>query len=70
MIFLDETKINMFSLDGRVWCWIHDPKEFLEWTIILSIKHDGDSIMIWGCMFINKPSLICRIESSLNHFGY
>ena len=25
VIFLDDTKFNKFSLDGRIWCWTHDP---------------------------------------------
>ena len=34
MIFLEESKINNFSVDGRAWCWTHDLEELLEKTII------------------------------------
>ena len=34
MIFSDETKINRFSSDGRVWCWVRDPQKLSERTVI------------------------------------
>ena len=34
VIFSNETKINRFSSDRRVWCWVRDPRELSEQTII------------------------------------
>ena len=48
----------------------HDLKELSEWIANPTIKHGSSSIMIWGCMFINEPGLIYRIEGSLNYYGY
>lgn len=70
VIFSDETKINRFSSDGRVWCWVRDPQELSERTVIPTVKHGGGSVMIWGCMCIHGPGMMCRIEGRLNQHGY
>ena len=70
VISSNESKINRFSSDERAWCWTHDPKEFFEQTIIQTIKHGCDSIMIWGCVSIYGPSLIHRVERRFNHQSY
>ena len=70
MIFLDETKINKFSSNMKVWCLTHGPKELSKLIVILTIKYGGGCVMIWRCMFINETGLISRIECSFNQCGY
>ena len=66
MIFSDETKINRFSSDGRVWCWVRDPQELSERIVILTVKHGGGSVMICEYMCIHGPDMMYRIEGRLN----
>jgi transposase len=70
VIFSDESKINRFCSDGRVWCWTHDLEELSERTVIPTVKHGGGSIMVWGSMSIHGPGMIHRIEGRLNQHGY
>ena len=44
VIFGDETKINMFNSDGRLWCWIGDKKSS---TCPSDCECGNGSVMIW-----------------------
>jgi hypothetical protein len=46
VVFSCESKISKNSLNGRIWCWTHDPKEPSEQNIIQIIRDGGGSMMI------------------------
>ena len=49
----------MFSSDGRVWCWTHNPKELSKWTFIQSVKHGGGFVMIWDvCLYMELAKYV------------
>ena len=50
VIWSDETKINRFGSDGRLWCWKTRGEPLSERTTQFTVKHGGGSIMVWGCM--------------------
>ena len=50
VIFSDETKINRYCSNGRSWCWIEDGDRIGPQHVYQIVKHDGGSMMIWGCM--------------------
>ena len=49
VLWSNETKINLFGSDGvkRVW---RQPGEYKDNCVMPTVKHDGGSVMVWGCM--------------------
>jgi transposase len=41
VIFLDESKFNLFGSDGRSWCWRRPEDEFDQWYTKKVVKHGG-----------------------------
>jgi transposase len=70
VIFSDECKINRFNSDGRVWCWTREAMPLSERTISQTVKHGGGGIMVWGCMCMHGPGLICKVEGRINQIRY
>ncbi|KAG2207050.1 hypothetical protein INT46_009183 [Mucor plumbeus] len=48
VIFTDESRVNRFSFDGRVWCWKRDNEEVQPRHTKKTRKHGGGRIMIWS----------------------
>ena len=66
VIFLDKSKINRFNSDGRVWCWTQETMPLSIRTINQTVKHGGGRIVVWGCMCMHGPGLICKVERRIN----
>jgi transposase len=66
VIYSDETKINRFGSDGRVWSWCRDEDPLLPQNVKQTIKHGGGNIKIWGCMAANGVGGMCKIDSILD----
>ena len=39
-------------------------------TVNQTVKHGGGGIMVWGCMCINGPGLICKVDGRINQSRY
>jgi transposase len=65
VIWSDETKINRFSSDGRSWCWVRDTSRQEPRTVSQTVKHGGGSLMIWGCMTVQGPGFMCKLEGTM-----
>lgn len=50
VIFSDESKLNIFGSDGRRMVWRKNNTELNPQNLIPTIKHDGGSVLVWGCM--------------------
>jgi len=50
VLWSDETKINVFGSDGIQHVWRSSGEENQEHCVLPTVKHDGDSIMVWGCL--------------------
>ena len=50
IIWSDETKINLFSCDGRQRVYRKVGEALKSENCLPTIKHGGGNIMIWGCM--------------------
>ena len=48
VIFLDETKINRLSSDGRKCAWILPGDSLTDRLVKGTLKHGGDSVMAGG----------------------
>jgi hypothetical protein len=50
VIWLDETKINRFGLDGRQWAWKKKGERLSDRLVQPTVKFRGGSLMMWGCI--------------------
>lgn len=66
VIWSDETKINRFGSDGRVWCWKHTGEILSNRTTQATVKHGGGSLMVWGCMTAHGIGYMTKIEGNLD----
>ncbi|GFS71129.1 transposable element Tcb1 transposase [Trichonephila clavipes] len=62
VIFSDKSKFNIFGSDGRRTVWRKpntalDPKNLRP-----TVKHDGGSVMVWGCMASNGVGNLVFID--------
>lgn len=67
MIFSDDSRMSIFSLDGRAKYWIHDPKGCSEHTIIQIVKYGGSGSDDMG-MFVYTKLRYVSINMDINKF--
>ena len=71
ILWSDETKIELFGLNAKRHVWqklsteTHPPS-----NTIPSMKHGGDSILLWGCLSVAGTGKFVRIEGTMNGAKY
>jgi len=70
VVWSDETKINRFCSDGRSWYWKRDGESQQERHVSQTVKHGGGSIKIWGCMTVQGPGYMCKIDGNMDQHLY
>ena len=70
VIFSDETKINRFNSDGRVWCWSRDDESIKPENVKQTVKHGGGNVKLWGCMTASGVGGMCKIDNILDSHLY
>jgi transposase len=50
VIWSDESKFNIWSSDGKEYCWKKKREELNSRLVKTTVKHGGGSVMVWGCM--------------------
>jgi transposase len=70
VIWSDETKINRWGSDGRVWCWKKPGSQLQDQHVQGTIKHGGGSLMMWGCMTTKGVGFACRIIGRMTGQSY
>lgn len=50
MLFSDESNFNVFGSEGRKNDWKKQNTELEPRNLRPTIKHNGGSVLIWGCM--------------------
>ena len=63
ILWSDETKIEHFDLNAKCHVW-RKP------GTIPTMKHDGESIMLWGCFSVAGTGRLVRIEAKKNGEKY
>lgn len=66
VIFSDETKINRFGSDGKLWTWIKRGEPPKDHNVNFKYKGDGGSLMLWSCITKHGPGYIVKIEGGLD----
>lgn len=62
----DETKINRFGSDGRIWVWKKSQEKLSKRLVKPTVKFGGGSLMIWGCMTAHGVGYMCRIDGGMD----
>lgn len=70
VVWSDETKINRFNSDGRVWAWIRDGTHLKPQHVKMSVKHGGGSIMLWSAITYAGTGWLCKIDGNMDKHLY
>ena len=62
VVWLDESKFNLFGSDGKVMFWRTPHEEFDPECTIPTIKQSGGSVMIWGCFTRQRVGKLCIVS--------
>ena len=62
-LWSDETKIELFGLNAKRHKWKKP-------GTIPTVKHGGDSIILWGCFSVAGLRRLFRIEGKMNGAKY
>ncbi len=66
VLWSDETKINLFGSDGVKRVWRQPGEEYKDKCVLLTVKHGGGSVMVWGCMSAAGTGELQFIEGTMN----
>lgn len=70
VIFLDESKFNIFGSDGKTMVWRKPNEELKGKNIMPTVKHGGGSVMVWGCISAKGIGNLVFIDGIMNKEGY
>ena len=70
VVWLDESKFNLFDSDGKVMVWRALSEEFDPKCTIPTIKQGGGSVMIWGCFTRQRVTKLCVLDRIIDRFYY
>ncbi len=66
VLWSDETKINLFGLDGVKCVWRQTGEEYKDKCVLPTVKHGGGSVMIWVWMGVAGTGEQQFIEETMN----
>ncbi len=66
ILWSDETKMNLFDSDGVKRVWRQPGEEYKDKCVLPTVKHDGGSVMVWGCMSAAGTGELQFIEGTMN----
>ena len=70
VLFTDESKFNLFHSDGRVMVWRDVGKELENQNTVKTVKHGGQSLMVWACMSCKGVGNLEFIEGKMDAIKY
>ncbi len=70
ILWSDETKINVFGTDGFKTVWHRKSEEYKEKCMVPTVKHGGDSVLMWGCMSAAGVGELHFIDGIMNSQMY
>ena len=62
----DETKIDLFGSDGVKHVWQQQGEEYIDKSVLPTVKHGGWSVMVWGYMSAASTGELQFIEGTMN----
>lgn len=70
VLWSDESKFEVFGCKRRTFVRRMQGERSLEQCTVPTVKHGGQSIMVWGCFGNGKVGDIHRVDGILNKEGY
>lgn len=70
IIWSDETKINLFGSDGRVYVRSPPGKRYEKRRIKPTVKYGGGNVMVWGCFSSKGIGNLHFIEGIMDSISY
>ena len=70
VVWSDESKFNLFDSDGKAMVWRTPHEEFNPKCAISTIKHGGDSAMVWDCFTRQRVGKLCVLDHIMDRFYY
>lgn len=69
-LFTDESRFNLFGLDGRTYCRRGPEEELLPQNVMKTVKHGGGNIQVWGCLSYHGPGRLHHVQGRMNTDQY
>ncbi|CAF4791551.1 unnamed protein product, partial [Rotaria socialis] len=70
VLWPDESKFNLFGSDGKIMVWRATDKELSPQCMVSTMKHQGGSIMVWGCFSRAGVENLHFIDGTMDQFVY
>ncbi|GBM54333.1 Transposable element Tc1 transposase [Araneus ventricosus] len=70
VIFVDESKFNIFGSDGRKTVWRKPNEELNPKNLWPTVKHGGRGIMVWECFAASGMGNLVFIENYMGQYKY
>ena len=70
VIFSDESKFNIFGSDSQNYVWRKPNTELEIRYLHQTVKHEGGSVMVWGCMAASGTGNLIFIDGTLDKYKY
>ncbi|GBM42820.1 Transposable element Tc1 transposase [Araneus ventricosus] len=70
VIFVDESKFNVFGSNGKQKVWRRPITELKLRNLRATVKHGGGSQLVWGCMSSIGIGNLELIDSKVNKYVY
>ena len=70
ILWSDETKIELFGVNARRYVWRKPGTAHHHANTIPTVKHGGDSIMLWGCFSAAGTGRLVAIEGKMERRKY
>ena len=66
VVWSDETKINCLGSDGHKWVWKKTGGGLSDRLIEGTVKFEGGSLMMWGCMTWQRVGYATKIDGRID----
>jgi DNA-binding CsgD family transcriptional regulator len=70
VIWTDETKLCLFSSDGKTWVWRRVGEALEDKVTNKTVKYNGGIILLWGCIGYNGVGNLVKIDGIMDGLGY